>query len=122
MEACLEKTALPPLQRDWEPNRFSISSIYGVDPEKANSLCGSRGNNFWINRWNYPAIGLAICDCPSCGHDMIFLDYSDCGPTGEPCVVHINQEHNYEVTYLADSFAAFVRGLLPEEMYEDYDE
>jgi hypothetical protein len=49
----------------------------------------------------------------SAGHDMIFLDYSDCGPEGEPCVVHIDQESDYEITYLADDFASFVRGLVP---------
>ena len=29
---------------------------------------------------------MAICDCPSAGHDMIFLDYRACGPQGEPAV------------------------------------
>ena len=43
---------------------------------------------------------------------MIFLDYSDCGPEGEPCVVHIHQEGDYERTYLADNFEDFVRGLI----------
>jgi hypothetical protein len=38
---------------------------------------------------------------------MIFLDYSDCGPEGEPCVVHIDQEGDYEITCLADDFASF---------------
>lgn len=32
-----------------------------------------------IDEWEYPAIGVAICDCPSAGHDMVFLDYRDCG-------------------------------------------
>jgi hypothetical protein len=50
---------------------------------------------------------------------MIFLDYSDCGPEGEPCVVHIDQESDYEISYLADDFASFVRGLAP---YADEDE
>ena len=47
---------------------------------------------------------------------MIFLDYSDCGKDGEPCVVNINQESDFEITYLADNFSSFVRGLVS---YED---
>ena len=55
------------------------------------------------------------------GHDMIFLDYSDCGPEGEPCVVHIDQEGGYEITYLADNFKDFVDRLFPslDDEYED---
>ena len=46
---------------------------------------------------------------------MIFLDYSDCGAEGEPCVVSINQESDYELSYVADNFAQFIRGLVPAE-------
>jgi len=31
------------------------------------------------NDWGYPDIGVAICDTPSAGHEMIFLDYRECG-------------------------------------------
>jgi len=106
-----------PLQRDWTPQIFGIESINGIDRERPYSLCGAMGGKFWIEKWGYPNIGIAICDCPSGGHDMIFLDYSDCGPDGEPCVVHIDQESDYEITYLADNFEDFVRGLFP--MSED---
>ena len=108
-----------PLQRDWTPNFFIAESIMGIDLEKSYSLCGRMGSKFWVDEWGYPDIGVAICDCPSAGHDMIFLDYSDCGPEGEPCVVHIDQESDYEITYLADTFGDFVRGLLPEEFEDD---
>ena len=104
-----------PLQRDWTPRTFGIENIYGIDSDKSNSLCGDMGSKFWIKEWGYPDIGVAICGCPSGGHDMIFLDYTDCGPEGEPCVVHIAQESNYEITYLADCFEDFVRGLVPME-------
>ena len=53
---------------------------------------------------------------------MIFLDYSDCGPEGEPCVVHIDQERDYEITYLADNFKDFIDGLFSDEEYEDEDD
>lgn len=108
-----------PLQRNWTQAYVSINGIYGTDRKKPYSLLGNMGSRFWIEEWGYPDIGLAICDCPSGGHDMIFLDYSDCGSQGEPCVVHINQESDYEITYLADSFGAFVRGLVQSEAFEE---
>ena len=83
------------------------------------SLCGTLGSRFMIEEWGYPDIGVAICDCPSAGHDMVFLDYRECGPQGEPKVVHIDQEADYEITPLADTFEAFVRGLVDESDYDD---
>ena len=83
------------------------------------SLCGTLGSRFMIEEWGYPDIGVAICDCPSAGHDMVFLDYRECGPQGEPKVVHIDQEADYEITPLADTFEAFVRGLVDESDFDD---
>ena len=68
-----------------------------------------------IDDWEYPAIGVAICDCPSAGHDMIFLDYRECSPQGEPKIVHIDQECDYKITPLADNFEEFIRGLVNED-------
>lgn len=100
-----------PIQCDWMPHVFCINGILGIDPDKPYSLCGDYGNDFWIKDWNYPNIGVAICSCEHSDHEMIFLDYSDCGPDGEPCVVHIAQESDSDITYLADSFEAFIREL-----------
>lgn len=106
-----------PFQRHWTLRTIEVKGIYGISRDKPYSLCGETGSRFWITEWGYPDVGVAICDCPSGGHDMIFLDYSDCGPEGEPCVIHIDQESNYEITYLADNFEDFIRGLFP--MSED---
>ena len=111
-----------PFQREWTGDSVNIVSIYGVDSKKIYSICGEFGNKLWIEEWKYPNIGIAICDTPTGGHDMIFLDYSDCGPEGEPCVVHIDQEADYEVTYLADNFKDFIDGLFNDEEYEDEDD
>lgn len=72
------------------------------------------------NDWGYPDIGVAICDTPSAGHEMIFLDYRECGRQGEPKVVHIDQELDYEITLLADNFEDFIRGLVDSEELEEF--
>jgi len=78
-----------------------------------------------IDGWGYPPVGIAICDCPSAGHDAIFLDYRKCGTqmeNGEPKVVHIDQELDYEITIIADNFESFIRGLVHDAVYEEDDD
>lgn len=112
----LMRNAFPnALMRDWTPAAYSVESIYGMDRSKEYSLCGSMGSRFWMDEWRYPAIGVVIGDTISAGHQMIVLDYSDCGPEGEPCLVSIDQESDYEISYLADNFAQFIRSLVPAE-------
>ena len=102
----------------WAEDHVAIAGIFGIGREKSYSLCGELGSKFMIDEWEYPAIGVAICDCPSAGHDMIFLDYRVCGPQGEPAVVHVDQENDYKITHLADSFEEFIRGLEHESLYD----
>lgn len=102
----------------WAEDHIAISSIMGIGLEKADALGGSSGSRFMIEDWGYPDIGVVICDCPSAGHDVVMLDYRACGKDGEPSVIHVDQESDYEVTYLAPDFESFVRGLRPAEDYE----
>lgn len=101
----------------WAEDHVAITGFFGIGREKDCSLCGALGSRFMIEEWEYPPIGVAICDCPSAGHDMIFLDYRECGPSGEPKVVHVDQEMDYAITPLADSFEDFVRGLVSEDCF-----
>ncbi len=94
---------------------FGAYAILGIDTAKSYSLCGEMGSEFWIEEWGYPEIGVAVCEGVSGGHDMFFLDYSDCGKDGEPCVVYIDQEDNYEISYIADNFQDFINGLTEDE-------
>ena len=88
-----------------------ITGIYGIDRDKKNSIFGQFGNEFWISKWEYPPIGVVVADTISGGHDMIFLDYRECGPTGEPKVVRVDQEGDYSITLLADNFGDFIKNL-----------
>jgi len=97
----------------WASDHVAITGIFGIGRKKDYSLCGMLGSRFMIEEWEYPAIGVAFGDCPSGGHDMIFFDYRECGPQGEPKVVHVDQEMDYKITFLADNFEEFIRGLVP---------
>ena len=88
-----------------------ITGIYGIDRDKKYSLLGEMGNEFWISKVKYPPIGVIVADTISGGHDMIFLDYRECGPTGEPKVVRVDQECDYSITPLADNFGDFIKNL-----------
>ncbi|MBY9082226.1 SMI1/KNR4 family protein [Paenibacillus sp. HN-1] len=102
----------------WAEDHIAITSIMGIDLEKSEALGGSSGSRFMIEEWGYPDIGIVICDCPSAGHDVVMLDYRACGKNGEPSVIHVDQESDYEITYLAPDFESFIRGLRPDEDYE----
>ncbi len=115
-----KKSAFPTsTPTSWADDHIAIEGFLSIGWDKTYSLCGRMGSRFMIEEWGYPDIGIAICDCPSAGHDMVFLDYRECGPQGEPKVVHIDQEDDYYITPLADSFEAFIRGLVDEEEYWD---
>ncbi len=100
-----------------EDDYVGINGIHSIGFDKNYSLCGPFGSRFWIEEWGYPDIGVYFADCPSGGHDMLCLDYRDCGRDGEPRVVHIDQESDYRITHVADNFAAFVEGLEPIDAF-----
>lgn len=100
----------------WACDHVAIYGILGISKDKRCSI--TRETRLMVDEWDYPDIGVAICDCPSGGHDMIFLDYRECGPMGEPKVVHIDQEFDYEITHLADTFEEFIMGLLPSDNFD----
>lgn len=103
----------------WARDHVAITGIFGIGKTKSYSLCGDRGSHFWIAEWGYPPIGVYFADCPSAGHDMLCLDYRACGPHGGPRVVHVDQEWDYKITCVAESFESFIRGLEGEEAFEN---
>lgn len=103
----------------WAEDHVMISAFKGIGESMLWSLCGGLGSRHKIDNWDYPDIGIYFGDTPTVGHQMFALDYRDCGREGEPAVVFVNQERDYRITRLADDFERFVRGLLPESVYED---
>lgn len=96
----------------WAKDHIAITGIMGIGRNKTYSLCGELGSQFMIDEWQFPEIGVVICDCPSAGHDVIMLDYRKCGKEGEPEVVHVDQEFDYRITFLAKDFETFIIGLI----------
>ena len=89
----------------WDRGYFEVTSLRGIGHEDWSIDTNDMGDN-------YPAIGLSICDTPSGGHDAVMLDYSLCGPQGQPRVVHAEQGCTAsQVTLLAPDFETFVAAL-----------
>ena len=104
-----------PLKSEWAEPTFDVFAIYGIDPEKEHSLLGKMGNQFWLEQWDYPEIGVVFAETPNEGQDIFMLDYSECGPEGEPFVVHVDQEKHFEISFVAKNFAEFIKGLYQGE-------
>jgi hypothetical protein len=102
----------------WAKDHVAITGIFGIGRDKTYSLYGALGSKFMMEEWGYPDIGIYFCDCPSAGHDMICLDYRKNGKHGEPEVVHIDQEDDYKITFLAENFECFIKGLVDDNVYD----
>lgn len=118
-----KKTAFPSAEpTSWAKDHVAINGILGIGDSKTYSLCGDLGSQFMIDEWGYPPIGVYFGTCPSAGHDMICFDYLKCGPSGEPQVVHVDQERDYRITHLADDFESFVKGLVADDEFSDLED
>jgi SMI1 / KNR4 family (SUKH-1) len=103
----------------WSHDHVAITGIYSIGSERPCSLLGEFGSQFWIDEWGYPPIGVYFADCPSAGHDMLCMDYRACGKSGEPQIVHIDQEWDYKIVLVADNFEKFIRGLEDDSAFEN---
>jgi hypothetical protein len=103
-------------ETSWAADHVAMTGFLSIGASKMYSLCGALGSQFMIDEWGYPDLGIYFADCPSAGHDMLCLDYSS-RQNDEPRVVHVDQERDYAVTHIADSFHAFLRGLQPAEAF-----
>lgn len=91
-----------------------IVGIYGIGETTPNSLLGEFGNQLWLDEWECPNIGVYFADTISGGHHMVAFDYTVCDENGEPQIVLIDQESDYEKIVLAKNFASFIKNLQPE--------
>jgi hypothetical protein len=68
-----------------------------------------------IKEWGYPDVGIVIGATPAGGHTTVMLDYSECGPKGEPRVIYVvaaeSEDEDSDFFVLAPDFESFLRGL-----------
>ncbi len=102
----------------WADDHVAISGIMGIGRDKIYSLCGELGSNFMLEEWCYPEIGICFADTPTAGHTMFMFDYRKCGKNGEPEIVHVDQEDNHAIHFIAKDFETFIRGLVNNEAFD----
>jgi hypothetical protein len=91
----------------WANDHIQITTLYGV------------GTNWGVGRSpqivrerGYPDTGIVIAETPSGCDDAVMLDYSECGPGGEPRVVYVEAFGGSNFAVLAPNFESFVNGLV----------
>jgi hypothetical protein len=90
---------------------FGVGGMWGIDSEQF-------GSRQLVREAGYPEIGIIVGWTPTAGHDAIFLDYTACGPRGEPRVTHVDAESG-DSKILATDFDTFLRGLVDCRPYEE---
>jgi hypothetical protein len=90
---------------------FGIGGPWGIDSEQF-------GTRHLIRQAGLPEIGIVVGFTPTAGHDAVMLDFSGCGPQGEPRVVFVDPEDDV-TTVLATNFERFLRGLVDCRPYDE---
>lgn len=104
-----------------EESVIGLGCFYSIGSEKIYSLFGNFSNEFYFDELEYPRdLGVIIASTDSGGHEMIYLDYRECGKDGEPKVSACFEEYDYEIQILANSFEEFLAMLVTEEEAEDF--
>lgn len=120
----LNKNCFPAEESHWAEDHANIDIIMGIGKSDG-SLAGDMGSKFWIEEWGYPEIGIYFGETAVSGHVMIALDYRKCGKDGkdgEPEVVSIDQESDYDIIFLAKDFETFIRGLVSADIFDTSEE
>ncbi|WP_444963434.1 SMI1/KNR4 family protein [Nocardiopsis sp. M1B1] len=98
-----------PFPTSWADDHFEISGIRGIGGDWGIDSASDGGSPYLVTEWGYPEIGVVVCDTPSGGHDTVMLDYSGCGPAGEPAIAYIDEDR--VPRRIARSFGEFLARL-----------
>lgn len=102
----------------WAKDHVEILAISGIGGKWG--IDGELGTRYLVAEWGYPDVGILVGHCPSGGHDVIMLDYSECGRDGEPRVIHVETEtmDEPEILVLAPTFESFLLGLVESSQFK----
>lgn len=90
---------------------FGIGYSWGIDSDEF-------GSRHLIQQAGFPEVGIVLAMTPTAGHDAIMLDYSACGPRGEPRVVFVDPEDD-RCDVLAPDLETFLGGLVDCRPYDE---
>jgi hypothetical protein len=96
-----ESIALPRPSKAGEPVARLLGGLFGVGGPTAYSILCTPG---MLEAWEMPP-GLVLISGD--GHRWFALDYRDCGPNGDPCVVWIDNDSD-ETISVAATFEEFL--------------
>lgn len=105
----LRRCFMTEFETSWAPDHFEISAVLGVGGHLGIDSTGGQGSADLVREWDYPDVGVVICDTPSAGHDTVMLDYRTCGSSGEPAVVYVDEDR--VPREVAPSFQVFIAQL-----------
>jgi hypothetical protein len=114
---CPKRQCYPTAGTHWSDNHVRVVALFGVGGRWGIDST-EFGSQRLIEQAGFPGLGIIIGMTPSAGHDAIMLDYSICGPHGEPQVIYVDAEDGQSMV-LAPSFADFVAGLVDCRPYEE---
>lgn len=104
----------------WAPDHVEVMCIYGIGGE--DGIDTESGSSYLIGEWGYPDVGVVIGMTPSAGDEAIMLDYSQCGPQGEPRVIYVDVETKDgkpHVVVLAENFEEFLQGFKSKDEFPE---
>ncbi|MCX4985809.1 SMI1/KNR4 family protein [Streptomyces sp. NBC_00572] len=97
----------------WAPDHVCLDAIWGISGAWGVDVSSPN----MIAEWSYPEVGVVFGITPSAGHDTMMLDYSECGPLGEPSVSYIDEDR--VPSRIVNSFSEFLHGLVSCRIYGD---
>ena len=112
-----KRQCFPTAGTHWSDNHVRMTALcgiggrWGIDSE-------TMGSRHMIEQGGFPEVGIFVGWTPTAGHDGIFLDYRECGPQGEPCILFLDAESG-DSKILAPNIGVFLEGLVDCRPYEE---